>query len=113
MILIVEDEFLINWTIAEELRQQGCDTISAFNADEAVEILQSRSDIEVVFTDIDMPGSMDGLRLAIVIRNRWPPIQVIVTSGKIAPTSLPHQVSYLAKPYTVHDVVQKVEEYCA
>jgi DNA-binding NtrC family response regulator len=113
MILIVEDEFLVNWSIAEELRLQGCETISAFNADEAVEILQSRSDIEVVFTDIDMPGSMDGLRLAAAIRNRWPPIQVIVTSGKIAPTALPHQVSFLPKPFTVQDVVQKVEEYCA
>jgi len=63
MILIVEDEFLINWTIAEDLRSQGCPAISAFTADEAIEVLQSRFDIEVVFTDIDMPGSMNGLKL--------------------------------------------------
>jgi len=113
MILIVEDEFLVNWSITEELRLHGCEAISAFNADEAIEVLQNRSDIEVVFTDIDMPGSMDGLRLAAVIRDRWPPIQVIATSGKIAPTTLPHQVCFIPKPYTVLDLVRKVEDYCA
>jgi len=113
MILIVEDEVLINWTITEELQLQGCEVISAFNADEAISILQSRADIEVVFTDIDMPGSMDGLRLAAAIRDRWPPIQVIVTSGKATPSILPQHVSFLAKPYTVDDVVKSVEQYCA
>lgn len=113
MILVVEDEFLVNWAITEELQSNGCQVISAFTADEAIQILQSRSDIEVVFTDIDMPGSMDGLRLAAVIRDRWPPIQVIVTSGKVAPPALPAQVSFLAKPYTVSDIVRRVEEYCA
>jgi len=112
MILIVEDEFLINWTIAEDLRSHGCPAISAFTADEAIEVLQSRFDIDVVFTDIDMPGSMNGLRLAETIRDRWPPIQVIVTSGKSVPPALPKQVSFLAKPYTVNDVVRRVEEYC-
>jgi DNA-binding NtrC family response regulator len=113
MILIVEDEFLINWTITEELQLQGCEVISAFNADEAILILQSRADIEVVFTDIDMPGSMDGLRLAVAIRDRWPPIQVIVTSGKATPSVLPQHISFLAKPYTVNDIVRRVEQYCA
>ena len=113
MILIVEDEFLVNWTITEELQSHGCEAISAFTADEAIQILQSRSDIEVVFTDIDMPGSMDGLRLAAAIRDRWPPILVIVTSGKTTPTALPDQVSFLAKPYTVTDIVRRVEDYCA
>jgi CheY-like chemotaxis protein len=113
VILIVEDEFLINTVITEELRSHGCDVLSAFNADEAIDILNIRSDIEVVFTDIDMPGSIDGLRLASAIRDRWPPIQVIVTSGKINPSALPDQVSFLAKPYTVNAIVQKVEKYCS
>jgi DNA-binding NtrC family response regulator len=113
MILIVEDEYLVNSTITEELQSHGCDVISAFNADEALEILQSRSDVEVVFTDVDMPGSMDGLRLAAAIRYRWPRIQVIVTSGKATPSALPEQVSFLANPYTMSDIVRSVERYCA
>jgi DNA-binding NtrC family response regulator len=112
MILIVEDEFLVNWTITNELESHGCEVISAFNADEAIQILQSRTDIEVVFTDIDMPGSMDGLKLAVAIRNRWPPIQVIVMSGKAIPSALPEQVSFLGKPYTVSEIVRRVEQYC-
>ena len=100
MILIVEDEFLISLAITEELEEHGCKVTSAFNAEEAIGILESRSDIEVVLTDIDMPGSMDGLKLAAAIRDRWPPIQVIVTSGKISPAALPERVSFLAKPYT-------------
>ncbi len=112
MILIVEDEFIINTRITDELRSHGCEAISAFSADEAIQVLESRADIEVVFTDIDMPGSIDGLRLAAAIRDRWPPIQVIVTSGKITPSTLPDQVSYLAKPYTVTDVIRRVEDYC-
>jgi len=59
-----------------------------------------------------MPGSMDGLRLATAIRSRWPPIQVIVTSGKITPSALPEKVSFLPKPYTLKDIVQRVEQYC-
>lgn len=112
MILIVEDEFLISRAVTEQLEQHGCEVMPAFNADEAIAILESRSDIEVVVTDIDMPGSMDGLRLAAAIRDRWPPIQVIVTSGKITPSELPEQVSFLAKPYTPNDIVRSVEQYC-
>ena len=112
MILIVEDEFLISLAITEELEAHGCVVTSAYNADEAIAILESHSDIEVVVTDIDMPGSMDGLRLAAAIRDRWPPIKVIVTSGKITPRNLPHQVAFLAKPYTVNDIVERVEQYC-
>lgn len=88
MILIVEDEFLISLAITQELELHGCEVVAAFNADEAITILETRSDIEVVLTDVDMPGSMDGLRLAAAIRHRWPPIQVIVTSGKITPSTL-------------------------
>lgn len=113
MILIVEDEFLVSLAITEELEFHGCEVTSACNADEAIAILESRSDIEVVLTDVNMPGSMDGLRLAAAIRDRWPPIKVIVTSGKIRPSQLPDQVSFLAKPYNVSDVVRTVEQYCA
>ena len=109
MILIVEDEFLVNWTITNELESHGCEVISAFNADEAnsnpSKPHRYRSCLH------GHPGSMDGLKLAVAIRNRWPPIQVIVTSGKAIPSALPEQVSFLGKPY-MSEIVRRVEQYC-
>ena len=81
MILVVEDESLINLMASEELQRAGHVVISAYNAAEAIAILESRDDIGLIFTDIDMPGSMDGLKLAAAVRDRWPPIKIIVTSG--------------------------------
>src|SRR6059058_4702168 len=99
MILVVEDEFVINSAITQELQQHGCEVVSPFNADEAISILQSRSDIEVVFTDIDMRRSIDGLRLAAAIPDRrWLPVHVIAPSGKTTPIALPDNVSFIAKP---------------
>src|SRR4051812_30277486 len=69
--------------------------------DEAIQILESRNDIRAVFTDIQMPGSMDGLRLARVVRNRWPPVALIVTSGHVGvnDADLPTGGRFLSKPY--------------
>jgi CheY-like chemotaxis protein len=61
----------------------GFETIEASNADEAIRILESRKDVRIVFTDIEMPGSMDGLKLAACIRDRWPPVELILTSGQL------------------------------
>jgi CheY-like chemotaxis protein len=77
IVLIVEDEALLRMTA---VKKRGL-TRSAENADEAIIILEARDDIRIVFTDIDMPGSMDGLKLAMTVRGRWPPIEIIVTSG--------------------------------
>src|SRR4051794_9847689 len=82
VVLIVEDETLIRVTAADMVEEAGFDAIMASNADEAIRILESRNDIRAVFTDVQMPGSMDGLRLARVVRNRWPPVALIVTSGR-------------------------------
>lgn len=72
VILIVEDEFLLRVDSAEVIESAGFEVIQAANADEAIAILIARPDIHVVFTDIQMPGSMDGLKLARYVRNRWP-----------------------------------------
>src|SRR5580658_7383057 len=81
VVLVVEDEVIIRMNIVQVAEDSGYDVLEAANADEAIEILESRNDICAVFTDIIMPGSMDGLRLVRAIRGRWPPIQIIVSSG--------------------------------
>ena len=80
-VLIVEDEFLLRMNAVEMIREAGFEVVEAGNADEAIAILENQ-DIRVVFTDIQMPGSMDGLKLAAAVRSRWPPIKIIATSAR-------------------------------
>lgn len=86
VILIVEDEFLLRLDSAETIESAGFVVIQAANANEAIAILSARPDIHVVFTDIQMPGSMDGLKLARFFRDRWPPIKIVATSGHVTAT---------------------------
>lgn len=106
-ILIVEDEFLIREDAAESIAEAGFEVIQAGNADEAIAVLEARSDIHVVFTDIQMPGLMDGLKLARFVRDRWPPIKILATSGfvKVGPGDLPAGGMFLPKPYRGADMV--------
>ena len=99
-ILIVEDEPLVRLCATQALEDAGYQVIEAASADEAIAILENRRDIRVIFTDIHMPGSMDGLKLAHAVRHRWPPIKIIVTSGRemIAPQDLPYGGRFFAKP---------------
>ena len=102
IVLIVEDELLVREDAAQMLEAAGYTTLQARDAEEAIAILEQRDDIRVVFTDVQMPGSMDGLRLAEVVRNRWPPVELIVTSGQPAPKldRLPARAKFLPKPYS-------------
>jgi CheY-like chemotaxis protein len=101
VVLVVEDESLTRICALEMVEAAGFEAVPAADADEAIRILESRNDIRAVFTDIQMPDSMDGLRLARVVRNRWPPVAPIVTSGdlgEVGPT-LPSGGRFLSKPY--------------
>jgi CheY-like chemotaxis protein len=100
-VLVVEDEPLIRMDAAAMIEEAGYDVVEASNANEAIAILQTRTDIRIVFTDVEMPGSMDGLKLARYIRKRWPPIQLIVTSGlyHIDDADLPLRGKFIPKPY--------------
>ena len=84
VVLVVEDEAMVRLAAATGLEEEGFIVVEAANADEAVRILESRNDIRIVFTDIDMPGSMDGIKLAACVRDRWPPIEIVLTSGHFA-----------------------------
>jgi CheY-like chemotaxis protein len=101
VVLVVEDENLIRLSALDIVEEAGFEAIAASDADEAIRILESRNDIRAVFTDVHMPGSMDGLRLARVVRNRWPPVALIVTSGRrsVLETDLPPGGRFLDKPY--------------
>jgi CheY-like chemotaxis protein len=102
VVLIVEDELLLRIDAVEMIEAAGFEVIEAANADEAIEWLEARRDITVVFTDIQMPGSMDGLKLARAVRGRWPPIKIIATSGRlnIGEPDLPEGGRFLPKPYS-------------
>lgn len=112
VVLIVEDESLIRMNAFEMIEGAGFEVVEAGNADEAIEILQARPDIHVVFTDIQMPGSMDGLKLARFVRDRWPPIKIIATSGHVADrdVDLPEGGVFLPKPYTLAKITAALRE---
>ena len=101
VVLVVEDEPLMLMDALDLVTEAGFEAIGTKNADEAIRILESRNDIRIVFTDVNMPGSMDGIKLAHAVRHRWPPIKIIVTSGRetIAPQDLPEGGRFFAKPY--------------
>jgi CheY-like chemotaxis protein len=102
VVLVVEDDFLLRMDAANIIKDAGFDALEASNADEAIAILESRNDVAVVFTDIQMPGSMDGLKLARAVRGRWPPIKIVTTSGQcvVEASDLPEGGRFLPKPYS-------------
>jgi CheY-like chemotaxis protein len=112
IILVVDDEQIVRMGAVDLLEKAGHVVIEAENADAAILILEGRTDIEVVFSDIRMPGTMDGVRLMHVIRRRWPPIRLILTSGTGAPAmdALPHGTSFLAKPYAHNALVDLMRQ---
>jgi two-component system, response regulator PdtaR len=111
-VLVVEDETLLRWHAVAMIEDAGFEVIEAANAAEAISVLEDRTDIRAIFTDIQMPGSMDGLRLAHLVRNRWPPIKIIATSGqfRLRDYELPAGGRFLPKPYTVVEITGTLRE---
>ena len=110
-VLVVEDEVLIREFIRDELEATGYNVIEARHADEAIAVLEARADIHLIFTDIDMPGSMDGLKLAAYVRDRWPPVHIIVTTGKSRPLTIPANALFISKPYRSETVVAAIRTF--
>ena len=112
VVLIVEDDLLIRLNAAQIIEEAEFEVIEAANADEAFEILETRSDITVLFTDIQMPGSMDGLKLAAAVKGRWPPIKIVATSGRVnvRADELPRGGRFLAKPYNTNELTDTLRE---
>ena len=112
VVLVVEDEALLRMNAVDIIEDAGFEVVEASNADDAIAILEGRQDIRVVFTDIQIPGSMDGLKLARAVRGRWPPIKIVATSGRVSVSGgdLPDGGRFLAKPYTSGQVTKLLFE---
>jgi CheY-like chemotaxis protein len=111
-VLVVEDEILVRMDIAGQLEDEGFIVFEASNADQAIAVLQEQPSIRLMFTDIDMPGSMDGLKLAAAVRDRWPPIRIVVTSGHrvVDIADLPDGSMFISKPYRHAAMMNSVRE---
>jgi CheY-like chemotaxis protein len=115
VVLVVEDDFLLRMDALDIVRSAGFDAVEASHADEAIAILEARPNIHVVFTDIQMPGSMDGLKLARFVKGRWPPIRIMATSGRvrISGGDLPEGGRFIPKPYSPAQVIETLRELMA
>lgn len=107
-VLVVEDEVIVRLGIAAYLYDEGFAVLEAANADEPLEILNRNPEVQIVFTDVDMPGSMDGLALAAAVNDRWPLIKIVVTSGHrlVRTEHLPNLATFVPKPYTPDMVIR-------
>jgi CheY-like chemotaxis protein len=112
VVLVVEDDAVIRMDTVSMIADAGFEVIEATNADEAIVLLETRGDISVVFTDIEMPGSMNGLRLAFAVRDHWPPVAIIIASGRIRPQpdEMPSDAAFLRKPYSEASVLVAVRQ---
>jgi two-component system, response regulator PdtaR len=107
VVLVVEDEPLLRMNAADMVEEAGFEALEAANAKEAIQLLESRCDICVIFSDIDMPPGMDGMELVALVRQRWPPIAIILVSGHVDPGNvhLPEGAKFFSKPYRPTEVV--------
>jgi CheY-like chemotaxis protein len=106
VVLVVEDSAIVRMGAVDLVMDAGYEALEAQDADEAIRILESRSDIDLVFTDVQMPGTMDGIKLSHYIRDRWPPVRIMVASGKtiLEESSLPVGSRFFSKPYADHTI---------
>jgi len=110
-IMIVEDEPMIRHMGAEILADAGYDVIEAEDAGDALSVLEQRRDVKLLFTDVRMPGAMDGLELAERVHDRWPKIRLLVTSGhtRLSNAEVPDAGEFMPKPYNWRDLQVRVE----
>jgi two-component sensor histidine kinase/DNA-binding response OmpR family regulator len=111
-VLVVEDELVLRLRAVDIVEDAGFTAIEAVNADEALSILESRSDISLLFTDIQMPGSIDGLKLAYTVHKRWPAIKIVLVSGQVnlSETDRPAESRFFGKPLEVKQMIAELKE---
>ena len=111
VVLVVEDEMLLRMRAVDMVEDAGYTSVEAVDADAAFAILESRSDIALLLTDIQMPGSMDGLGLAHSVHDRWPPIKIILVSGqlKLADLDIPADSRFFGKPLEANVMIAQMQ----
>jgi CheY-like chemotaxis protein len=110
-VLVVEDEIMVRLMVADDLRDAGFVVIEAANADEALTVLRSSAPVDLVLTDIRMPGSLDGLALASAVRETWPDLKIIVASGDFPARPRPEIVdATFSKPYDIPRLIRRIKE---
>lgn len=114
-VLVVEDEALIQLDAVDIVTEAGFRAYEAANADQAIRLLEEHGDIGILFTDINMPGSMNGLELARYVRDRWPLVKIILASGQIPPRGgdMPRESVFLSKPYRAQQITSVLLEMAA
>ncbi|MBA2402496.1 MAG: response regulator [Bradyrhizobium sp.] len=114
-VLVVEDDAILRLHALDIVEEAGFTAIEAKNADEAIAILENRSDIVLLLTDVNMPGSMDGLKLAHAVRNRWPPIKIVVVSGNVQldQNELPSHSRFFGKPFEAEKLIGELRNMIA
>jgi CheY-like chemotaxis protein len=113
VVLLVEDELLVRITAADELEEAGFQVLEAANADVALKVLEAHSaEVQVLFTDVNMPGSMDGMELAEQVHVRWPHVLLLIASGyaRPHPDEIPDHGRFIPKPYRAATLVRQISE---
>jgi DNA-binding response OmpR family regulator len=111
-ILVVEDETLIRLWVADLLAENGFFVLEAKDADAALKLLESRPDVRLLFTDVQMPGSLNGIELAREVHARWPHVLLVITSGRERPmrSEIPDDGRFVAKPYSAQELLGQVND---
>ncbi|SEM23741.1 response regulator [Bradyrhizobium sp. OK095] len=111
-VLVVEDDAILRLHAIDIVEEAGFTAIEAKDADEAIAVLESRTDITLLFTDIHMPGSMDGVKLAHAVRNRWPPVKIVVVSGhkQVDQDELPQGSRFFSKPFQSDKMIAELRK---
>ena len=112
LVLVVDDEAVLRFLAADTLEENGFRVVEAENAEEALRVLAERSDVRVLFTDVNMPGALDGLDLVREVHARWPAIKLVVTSGRLrlSDGEIPDAGRFVAKPYSPDTLVEEIRE---
>lgn len=112
IVLVVEDEMMLRMKVVDMVEDAGYIPVEAVDADEAMAVLQSRNDIALMLTDVQMPGSMNGLELAHAVHERWPPIKIILASGqlKLSGSDIPLNSRFFGKPLQSDEVIAEMRE---
>ncbi len=115
MVLVVEDEPLLRMNTVDIVEEAGFPTLEAANAKQAIHLLEVRTDIKIILSDIDMPPGMDGITLVAMVRRRWPPVAIILVSGQIASADvvIPDGGRFFSKPVRPAELVATLEEIAA